>query len=240
VLVALIVVAVVAAGAALGVELLGRSTVRPVRANLTVLVVGEGGISGQGGGRALFHLKCDPAGGNVAQPAKACAAIAAQTSLVTNPKPFYCLSLGGVWYFTITGHLNGKAIRYSGQSCWTTQMALIDKLGLAGPHGQPLRLEPRRQGSVGLGQTHTFAARLLRPGDLVACRVRHGYRGFPLAMSVPVQRGVWESSGAMAGVMKVRLRADGAVIAGCVARDHLPLDKRGRTTFPHGWPGSSA
>src|SRR4051794_7174659 len=80
-------------------------SVAPVAAKLTVLAVREGG------GRALFHLRCDPAAGNVAHPAKACAAIAAQPSLVTNPKPFYD---GGnnVAYFTITGSLNGKPVHF--------------------------------------------------------------------------------------------------------------------------------
>src|SRR5881275_1385378 len=78
VLVALAAVVVIAAGAVLGVELRGLGSATPLPAKLTVLAVGENG------GRALFHLRCDPAGGDVAQPAKACAAIAAQPSLVTN------------------------------------------------------------------------------------------------------------------------------------------------------------
>src|SRR5437870_9228605 len=90
-LVALIAVALIAAGAVVGVEVQGLGSVAPVPANLTVLAVGNEGIVGQIGQRALFHLRCDPAGGNVADPAKACAAIAAQPSLVTNPKPFYNL-----------------------------------------------------------------------------------------------------------------------------------------------------
>lgn len=227
-LVALAAVAVVAAGAVLGLELRGLGSVTPVPAKLTVLAVGEGG-------RALFHLSCDPAAGNVAQPAEACAAIAAQPSLVTNPKPFFD---GGsnTAYFTITGRLNGKPVHFSGESDWTPQMALIDKLGLAGPHGQPLHLEPRRHGSVRPGQTHTFAPGVLRPGDLVTCRVHHGYQGPALAMSVPIHRGFGGMSGATPGVMGIRVRADGAVIASCIARDRLPLDKRGRTRLPDGWP----
>jgi hypothetical protein len=115
-------------------------------------------------------------------------------------------------------------------------MALIDKLGLAGPHGQPLHLEPPRHGLVGLGQTHTFAPRVLRPGDLVTCRVHHSYQGPALAMSVPIHRGFGGMFGATPGVMGIRVRADEAVIASCIARDRLPLDKRGRTRLPHGWP----
>jgi len=158
VLVALVVSAVVAGGVVLGFELRGLGSVAPVPANLTVLAVAEdSGALGPKGGRALFHLRCDPAGGNVAQPAQACAAIAAQPSLVTNPKPFYDFGPNTV-YFTITGRLNGRPVHYSGESSWTPQMALIHKLGLAGPHGQPLRLEARRHGSVALNQIRTALA----------------------------------------------------------------------------------
>ena len=136
-IIVLVGLAAVAGAAVLTVEPRGLGSVTPVPAKLTVLAVREGG------GRALFHLRCDPAAGNVAQPARACAAIAAQPSLVTSPKPFYD---GGnnAAYFTITGSLNGKPVHFSGESDWTPQMALIDKLGLAAPNGQPLRLEPSR------------------------------------------------------------------------------------------------
>ncbi len=229
ILVALVVSAVVAAGAVLGFELRGLGSVTPVPANLTVLAVG------QNGGRALFHLRCDPAGGNVAAPAKVCAAIAAQPRIVTHPKPFYDLG-PNTWYFTITGRLNGKPVRFGGESSWSPQMELINKLGLAGPHGQPLRPEPLRHGSVGLNQTHVFASGRLRPGDFVACRVHRSYPGPRLSMAVPIRRGGGGYLGATAGVLAIRMRADGSVIASCLARDRLPLDKRGRTTFPDGWP----
>jgi hypothetical protein len=230
-LVALVVAAAVAATAVLGIELRGVGSVTPVPAKLTVLAVG------QNGGRALFHLSCDPAGGDVAQPAKACAAIAGQPSLVTNPKPFFDEG-PNTWYFTITGRLNGKPVHFGGESSWTPQFALIDKLGLAGPHGQPLRLERPRHGSVGLNRTRTFAPGVLRPGDRVTCRGQHSYQGPPLAISVPVHRGFGNEFGATPGVMAVRVRADGSVAASCLARNRLPLDKRGRTRLPHGWPPS--
>jgi len=229
VLVALVGVAVLAASAVLGTELGGAESVTPVPANLTILAVGENG------GRALFHLRCDPAAGNVAQPAKACAAIAAQPSLVTNPKPFFDMG-GNTSYFTITGRLNGKPVQFRGESSWAPQMELIDKLGLAGPHGQPLHLEPRRDGFVGLNQTHTFAPGVLRPGDFVTCRVHHSYQGLPLAMSVPIHRGFGGMRGATPGVIAIRVRANGTVITSCLSRNRLPLDKRGRTTLPKDWP----
>lgn len=228
-LAALVAVAVVAAGAVLGFELRGLGSITAVPANLTILAVQDNG------GRSLFHLRCDPAGGNVAQPARACAAIAAQASLVTNPKPFYDGGDNGA-YFTITGRLNGKPVHFSGESDWTPQMALISKLGLARPNGQPLRLEPSRQGSVGLNQTHRFGPGVLRAGDFVTCRVHGSYSGPALSSAVPIRPGGGGYLGTQAGVLAVRMQTDGAVIASCLARNRLPLDKRGRTRLPHGWP----
>jgi hypothetical protein len=225
----LVAVAAVVAGGSAAVELSAPASVAAVPAKLTVLAVGDNG------GRSVFHLRCDPAGGDVADPARACAAIAAQPSLVTDPKPFYDGGDNGA-YFTITGRLNGKPVHFSGESDWTPQMQLIDKLGLAGPHGQPLHLERSRHGFVGLNGTRTFAPGVLRPGDRVTCRVRHSYQGPPLATSVPIHRGFGKMLGTQPGVMEVRVGRDGAVTASCLARNRLPLDKRGRTTLPSGWP----
>jgi hypothetical protein len=269
-LVALVAVVAVAASAVLTVELRAQGSVAPVPANLTVLVVGESGFGDRAlprgsGGRALFHLKCDPASGNVADPAKACAAIAAQPSLVTNPKPYYTsgpatnLGLGRYpagppkqvchfhpaklcpaetpWYFRISGSVNGKPVHFGGAGLWGTQVALVDKLGLAGPHGTPLRLEPQRHGFVAMNQTHSFSPGVLRPGDLVTCRANHSYKGFPLAMSVPAHRGYKaEETSAMPGLMAIRIRADGTVLASCFPRDRMPLSRRGRTMYPKNWP----
>jgi hypothetical protein len=230
VLVALVVVVVVAGGAALGFEFQGLGSVSQVPASLSVLAVRDNG------GRALFHLRCDPASGNVADPANACAAIAAEPSLVTDPKPFYDFGNNGT-YFTISGRLNGKPVHFSGESDWTSQMALIRKLGLAGPHGQPLHLETPRRGFVGIGKTRTFAPGVLRAGDFVTCRVHHSYQGPPLAISVPVHGGGGAKYlGTQAGVLGLRVRADRAVTSSCLSRKGLPLDKRGRTTLPQGWP----
>ena len=275
-LVALVAVVVVAAGAVLAVELRGLGPVAPVPANLTVLVVSEGfpghGTLPQGnGGRALFHLKCDPAGGNVADPAKACAAIAAQPTLVTSPKPYVPgrpvtgptlgteIPVGGPlmqvchWhpaklcpangpdYFKITGSVNGKPVHFGGGGIFATDVPLVAKLGLAGRFGKPVvRLEPRRHRFVAMSHTHTFAPGVLRPGDLVTCRANHSYKGFPLAMSVPVHRGnAPQEFSAMPGLMAIRIRADGAVLASCFPRDRMPLSKRGRTTDPKNWPPKS-
>jgi hypothetical protein len=144
-------------------------------------------------------------------------------------------------YFRITGSVNGKPVHFNGEGIFATDVALVAKLGLAGQFGKPVvRLEPRRHGFVAMSDTHTFAPGVLRPGDLVTCRVGHSYRGAQLAMSVPVHRG--NSPAGMSagpGLMAIRLRADGAVLASCFPRDRMPLDKRGRTTDPPGWPPKS-
>lgn len=274
-LVALIVAVAAAAAAALTVELRGRGSVAPIPANLTMLVVSEGfpghRILPQGnGGRALFHLRCDPASGNVADPAKACAAIAEQPSLVTNPKPYLpsspAISFGGLGmpvggplmqvchshpaklcpangpdYFKITGGVNGKAVHFGGGGIFATDVPLVAKLGLATRYGKPVvRLEPRRHRFVAMSHTHTFAPGMLRPGDLVTCRANHSYKGPPLAMSVPVHRGnTPEEFTAMPGLMAIRIRADGTVLASCFPRDRMPLSRRGRTTDPKNWPPKS-
>lgn len=272
-LAALIAVVVVAAGAVLTVELRGLGPAAPVPANLTVLVVSEGfpghaTLPRGNGGRALFHLKCDPDGGNVADPDKACAAIAAQPSLVTNPQPYlpsgpvnnlHAIPTGGPLmqvchshpaklcpangpdYFKITGSVNGKPVDFGGGGIFATDVPLVAKLGLASRYGKPVvRLEPRRHAFVSMSHTHTFAPGVLRPGDLVTCRADHSYEGAPLAMSVPVHRGnAPEESSAVPGLMAIRIRADGAVLASCFPRDRMPLDKRGRTTDPKDWPPQS-
>ena len=62
-------------------------------------------------GRSLFHLDCAPVGGDLPNPARACAALTKKPQLVTKPKPFLCA--GGTfswWDITISGRLNGKPI----------------------------------------------------------------------------------------------------------------------------------
>jgi hypothetical protein len=74
-------------------------------------------------GRAAFHLTCAPPGGDLGNPARACAALAAQPRLVTRPKPFTCM--GGTfswWDVTITGRLQGRQVRTHTSTCWTPQM----------------------------------------------------------------------------------------------------------------------
>src|SRR5947207_1853013 len=121
------------------------------------------------------------------------------------------------------------------------QRRIIVLVGLAAVAGAAvLTVELRGLGSVtpvpakltvlDVNKTRTFAPGVLRPGDLVTCRVHHSYQGPPLAMSIPIHPSFGSMSGTGPGVMAVRVRANGAVIASCIARNRLPLDKRGRTS----------
>lgn len=123
-------VAVLAAGAiAFGIELSSRganSFGARAPTNLTIKAT-----NGLGGSAVVFRLACHPASGTMRQPAKACAAIAAQPSLITKPKPFMCW--GDSFSITIVGRMNGRAVHTQVSTCWTPQMALIRKLGLSLP-----------------------------------------------------------------------------------------------------------
>ena len=167
-------------------------------------------------GRAAFHLSCAPAGGDVPSPSRACAALAAAPDLVTRPKPFICI--GGTfswWDITITGRLRGRAVRAHTESCWTPQMELIGKLGIA-PTLYAHLLPRRREGMIG-GQERTFPPGALRPGDLVICEIR----GRRLETGVPIEVEQGSSTGyGGVGVKTVTLTVmrhrDGSVTASCL------------------------
>jgi hypothetical protein len=115
-------------------------------------------------GRALFHLRCEPAHGDLPNAASACAALASQPSLVTKPKPFVCY--GGTtswWDVTISGRLDGHPIRRAFSTCWTPQMATIHRLGLA-DDALEKHLVTRREPVLG-GVPGAFPSGLMRPGS---------------------------------------------------------------------------
>jgi hypothetical protein len=166
-------------------------------------------------GRAVFHVACGPPGGDLADPGRACAALAAQPDLVTRPKPFTCH--GGMfswWDITITGRLDGRPVRTHTSTCWTPQMAMIGRLGI-GWQALQAHLLPRRRETVMPGARRTFPSGQLRPGDLVTCEIL----GHKLEDGVPIE--VVTSSTGYGGkdVVSVTLSVthdrDGSVTASC-------------------------
>jgi hypothetical protein len=169
-------------------------------------------------GRAAFHLTCSPPGGDLRHPARACAAVAARPQLVTNPKPFVCRGGPTSWWdITITGRLRGRRIRTHTSTCWTPQMALIGRLGI----GRQLQahLLPRRREAVLAGMTKTFPSGVLRPADLVTCKIL----GHRLEDGVPLE--YWTSRAGYGGknvtpvTLSVTRNRDGSVTASCHVGD---------------------
>ena len=170
-------------------------------------------------GRAVFHLDCQPAGGDVPHPAAACAAIARQPRLITHPKPFVCWGgLGSWWDISVTGRLNGSPIRRSFSTCWTPQMATIGHLGLQ----RALRnhLVERRHEAIFAGTTQQIPAGVLRSADLVTCDIV----GHRLSTPVPDATGLdtrvttgFGGAGYTSVSLSVAHNPDGSVTASCHA-----------------------
>ena len=166
-------------------------------------------------GRAAFHLACGPAGGDLGNPARACAALTAQPNLVTSPKPFFCF--GGTfswWDITITGRLDGRPLRTHTSTCWTPQMAMIGRLGI-GWRSLRAHLVPRRREAVMPGVPRTFPSGRLRPADLVTCDIL----GHKLEDGVPIEFGTSSNGYGGKNVTSVTLSVthnrDGSVTASC-------------------------
>jgi hypothetical protein len=158
-------------------------------------------------GRAVFHVAC---------PGRGCAALAAEPNLVLRPKPFVCW--GGSWSWWdlwITGRVGGRPVRTHVATCWTPQMRLIGKLGIA--RTLQAHLVPRRRRELVIGDRVTYPAGALRPGDLVVC---HTYVK-RLEADVPL---VYELGGSGEGyggtriefMLRVVRHPDGSVTASCV------------------------
>jgi hypothetical protein len=82
-------------------------------------------------GRAVFHLECEPPGGDLPRPERACTALARNPDLVTRPEPFVCPGGRFSWWdITIRGRLDGKQIERSFSTCWTPQMATLGRFGM--------------------------------------------------------------------------------------------------------------
>ena len=81
------------------------------------------------GSKAVFHLRCNPPGGDIAHPARACAALKENPNVLVHPKPFLCYM--GTWEIAISGRFEGRSVNAKTETCWTPQMELIKRLGIA-------------------------------------------------------------------------------------------------------------
>jgi hypothetical protein len=168
-------------------------------------------------GRAVFHLDCGPAGGDLPNPTRASEAIAASPQLITNPKPFTCLGNPRIWWdVTITGRLNGQLIRRAVTTCWPPKMATLGQLGVSWNVLQA-HLVPRRRESVPAGTKRTFPSGVLRPSDLVTCNIRghHLELGVPKVTERPTFTGFGGKKHDYVSLGVTR-HADGSVTAACL------------------------
>jgi hypothetical protein len=166
-------------------------------------------------GRAVFHLTCAPAGGDLGDRVRACAAVTAHPELVTSPKPFGCVGGTSSWWdVTISGRLRGRRIHTHTSTCWTPQMAMIRRLGIG---WQSLRahLVARRREAAFPNVSQTFPSGVLRPADLVTCTIR----GHELEDGVPIEYGTSSTGYGGKNVTSVTLSVthnrDGSVTARC-------------------------
>ena len=80
------------------------------------------------GSKVVFHLRCNPPGGDIAHPARACAALEQNPNALLHPKPANCSVTA--FNFTISGRFEGRPVNVKTTSCWTSQMKLLDLLGI--------------------------------------------------------------------------------------------------------------
>jgi hypothetical protein len=166
-------------------------------------------------GQAVFHLDCGPTGGDVSAPAAACAGLGRDPELITAPKPYTCIGGTTSWFdMTISGRLAGKPVHQKFSTCWTPQMATLEKLGLA--NALMRHILRRRHGVVRAGVKSTFPPGTLRPGDLLVCQIHH----HRLQMGIPDTFGSIGGTGVGGrDVVSVTLtgtrHADGSITASC-------------------------
>jgi hypothetical protein len=168
-------------------------------------------------GRAIFHLHCTPPRGDLVDNGRACAALAAEPTLVSSPKPFVCL--GGTtswWDITISGRIDGRRLHRSVSTCWTPQMTMIGRLGLARARSLESHLLPRRIGRVLPGVPRTFAPGRLRAGDVVTCNIRRHYLsvGIPPRSDVPLFTG-YSGAHVVTVTLEIVRNPDGTLLASC-------------------------
>lgn len=167
-------------------------------------------------GRAVFHLDCGPAGGDIPSPARACAALARTPQLVTRPKPFTCMGGTSSWWdVAISGRFNGKPIRRTFSTCWTPQMMTIGRLRLGWPVLQ-IHLVERRVEAIMPGTSTVFPPGELRAADLVTCTIlgHHLQTGVPIEAGPPASTG-FGGANVTSVTLSVARRRDGSVSASC-------------------------
>ena len=167
-------------------------------------------------GRSEFHLSCEPPGGDLPDPARACAALTKDPGLVTKPKPFTCA--GGTfswWDVEITGQLSGKPLDTKFSTCWTIQMATLERFGMD-TNVLEAHMLPRRHEFVLPETRRVFEPGTLEVGDEITCDIRghHLDAGVPSNTGEPMSIG-YNGRYIVGVTMTVERHEDGSVVADC-------------------------
>jgi hypothetical protein len=171
-------------------------------------------------GQAVFHLQCSPpdvVGGDLPEASKACAILADEPELITDPKPFTCVGSEFSWWdVRISGDLNGEPVDQSFSTCWTPQMDTLGRLNLTWEVLEA-HLVPRRKETVLAGEEKVFPPGVLRATDLVTCDIlsHHLEVGVPLEASGQPSSEGYSGANVETVTLGVALNADGSVSASC-------------------------
>ena len=173
-------------------------------------------------GRAVYHLRCGPAHGDLPDNRAACATLSESPELVTSPKPFACFGGTASWWdVSVSGRIAGHRLDHKVSTCWTPQMAMIGRLGLGLAFES--HLVPRRNVRVIPGVQRTIAAGTLRPGDLITCDIR-GHRlaaGIPTRADVPTTVS-YSGAHIVTVTLEVARDRDGTLLTSCHDGDPQP------------------
>jgi hypothetical protein len=149
-------------------------------------------------------------------PVRACAALAKDPELVTAPKRFLCA--GGMfswWDVTISGRLAGNPIDTDFSTCWTTQMATLERFEMDWKVLQA-HLLPRRHETVLPETRRVFEPGALEVADLITCDIRshHLEAGVPTYTGGPLNVG-YNGANIVGVTMTVERYDDGSVAVDC-------------------------
>jgi Subtilisin inhibitor-like len=173
--------------------------------------------SNERAGRAEFHLSCDPPGGDLPNPARACAALSEEPGLVTRPEPIECRVQYCPWGVTIEGSLDGKSIDVDLITGLPVEdLGIYGILGRLGISWELLQKHvTRRRVEIRPETRRVFEPGELEVADLVTCDIRgHHLEASVLSHSgSPVTVGYGGTNNMV--TMTVQTREDGSVAADC-------------------------
>ena len=166
-------------------------------------------------GRAAFHLSCRPPRGDFHSPAKSCAAVEKNSTIVTDPKPLNCIGcLGSGFQVSFGGLIDGRPVQSQlFIPAWNGSMPLV-RAGLYGAFVYTdfsKHLLPLRHVILNKPTVKTYPPGQLRPADLVSCNLA----GSHIELPVPFI-GAWDKMPRFeVAILKINRNKNGSVWVSC-------------------------